>query len=182
MNPDEHKRVRTVAEHEAFVPLDDLNNFQPENWKVYNASSTSLTAAPASTVVSRKDLEWRDSRPPRRGFEVVWRLLPLLHPQATGFAVAKKFFGEGAERLVFKMTEVDSAGRPVGVPLVAKENLYMLDSKMERKRERDNAAWHRIFVKTQMKAAKIAGKMLIWVTVHPPLVFCSLRRNDDDVI
>ena len=50
--------------------------------------------------------------------------MSLKHKDATGIAVKKEYFGEGAERIVYEMYEVDKFGQPVGEPLVAKESLY----------------------------------------------------------
>ncbi len=46
--------------------------------------------------------------------------VPLQHKQATGFAIKKKYYREGAERAAFFMTEVNKYGKPVGEPLMGK--------------------------------------------------------------
>ena len=77
-----------------------------------------------------------------------------MHPDATGIAVANASFAEGAERIVFLMTEIDKDSRAVGLPLVAKHSLY----KQKQSDLKYLRMWHRTFVKTQMKAAKHAVK------------------------
>jgi len=81
-----------------------------------------------------------------------WEQQQFLNDNAVGFAVKKKIFGEGAERIVYEMTEVDGAGQPVGMPLVAKDSKYL--KKQDSKRER----FHGVFIKTQTKAASLAHK------------------------
>jgi hypothetical protein len=46
--------------------------------------------------------------------------VPLYDPAAVGIAVKKRFIGEGAERVVYEMTEIDANTKPVGQPLVVK--------------------------------------------------------------
>ena len=95
-------------------------------------------------------------RPGPRGGADVWRPefveVPLLHPRATRFAVRKDYFGKGAERLVFEMTEVDAAGRPVGKPLVAKDSRQLLGGSDAAAK----LAFHERFIETQLKAANLA--------------------------
>ena len=42
-----------------------------------------------------------------------------------GFAIKKKFIGQGAERVAFLMYEIDKNNQPVGNALVAKDSLYV---------------------------------------------------------
>ena len=74
------------------------------------------------------------------------------HPNAKAFAVEKKYFGEGAERHVFHMTEIDKHLKPVGKRLVAKESVWVL------KEKKDPQEFHETFIKTQMKALSMAKK------------------------
>ena len=86
-------------------------------------------------------------------------LYPLfaLRPLANGigFAVRKQFFGEGAERVVFEMTEVDRDGKPITTALqvVAKEPKHQ-GSNVKQIKESN----HKVFIETQMKAQKYARK------------------------
>ncbi len=40
--------------------------------------------------------------------------MPFLNPKATGIAVKKGYFGEGAERIVHELSEIDQYDKPVG--------------------------------------------------------------------
>jgi hypothetical protein len=66
--------------------------------------------------------------------------------------VKNKSFGEGAERIVFEMTEINAAGQPVGIPLVAKDSKYLIRDPSQRRH------FHDIFVHTQSEAARLARK------------------------
>ena len=76
--------------------------------------------------------------------------VPLQHPHAKGFAVRKEYFGSGVERLVFDCTEVDSAGTPVGRPLVAKLSMYHENE--------DQFEFHKASGRTQIQAFRLARK------------------------
>ena len=76
----------------------------------------------------------------------------LVNPVAAGIAVQKDYFSEGAERMVMRMTEITATGSPIGTPLVAKTSAYVED---------DGACqvkFHRLFVRTQQQAARIAKR------------------------
>ena len=81
-----------------------------------------------------------------------WNTIPFNGPSAVGFAVYKKYFGEGAERIVRKMTEVNVTGEPVGPLLVAKERLYWHKNEGAEHLEH----WHKNLIKTQCVASKLA--------------------------
>ena len=83
-----------------------------------------------------------------------WTPLPFSDPSAVGFAVSKRYFGEGAERIVSKMAEVNAHGEPVGPALVAKESLHRIWKRDAQHQER----WHKNFIKTQCTASKLAVK------------------------
>lgn len=80
-----------------------------------------------------------------------WEPLDLMHPAACGIAVHKKAFGHGAERVAFFMQEIDSVGRFVGEPFVAKESRFVEDVE-------SSIAFHKIFLQTQRVAANMAVK------------------------
>ena len=109
-----------------------------------------MTFTPAvASDISRVGLETAQQDGSLKGS---WTTLPFSDPSAVGFAVSKKYFGEGAERRVRKMTEVDAHGDPVGPALVAKEGLYRYSKGGIKHQER----WHKKFIKTQCTASKLA--------------------------
>ena len=79
-----------------------------------------------------------------------WKQHSLHSPDAAGVAYRKKFFGEGAERLVAKFREVDANDNFVGPLLVAKESRFQLRSHEEPKE------FHKVFCKTQARAQAMA--------------------------
>jgi hypothetical protein len=78
----------------------------------------------------------------------------LQHTAATGFVVSKFFFGRGAERLAFYMTEIDSSNQPVGEPMVAKTS----KADEERKHPSEVKDWHNKFLNVQHKVEGLAKK------------------------
>eukprot|EP00923_Selenidium_pygospionis_P002532 GHVN01003923.1.p1 GENE.GHVN01003923.1~~GHVN01003923.1.p1 ORF type:complete len:541 (+),score=72.24 GHVN01003923.1:546-2168(+) len=49
----------------------------------------------------------------------------FLHPQCAGIEIDKQPFGKGAERLVYRFSEIDSMGKRVGPIMVAKESIFI---------------------------------------------------------
>lgn len=105
-------RQRVVAEKEVFRPSESI--FDANDWKVF---------VPASAMnISRVDLVFYEQK---NGFyKGKWETIPFADHTAVGFAVSEKYFGEGAERIVYKMTELDAKTHAVGPALVAKESLF----------------------------------------------------------
>ena len=103
-------------------------------------------------LVSRNRLEYEKACEEK--YTACWNEIPFHHPDATGVAVHRKAFGEGAERIVFKMTEINDAREPVGMELVAKASLYKHQVSGLVYLQR----WYKTFVKTQMKAFTLARK------------------------
>ena len=135
-------RQRVVAEKEVFRPSESI--FDANVWKIF---------VPASAMnIRRVDLVF--SKQNDGSYKGKWETIPFADHTAVGFAVSEKYFGEGAERIVYKMTELDAKTHAVGPALVAKESLY--------KQKKQDAChlekWHRIFVKTQRRAFKLAEK------------------------
>jgi hypothetical protein len=122
-----------------------IDDFNEKNWTFYKRSQ--------HNIINRCELEFHKEKHSGK-FIPEWKYVDFLNEQAVGFAVGKKYFGEGAERIVFKMTEIDRYNKPVGIPLVAKESLY----KEKRQDLMHQKRWHKTFVKTQMKAANLAKK------------------------
>jgi len=81
-----------------------------------------------------------------------WMRAPLQAHGATGVAYRKKYFGEGAERIVAKIRELNSAGLFVGPLLVAKESRFQLDYT----NATDIRVFHKVFCETQGRASKLA--------------------------
>lgn len=86
-----------------------------------------------------------------QGWTPLPRYLTFTSEKAGGVAFKKRWFGEGAERLVKEFREVDSDGVFVGPPIVAKDTKFIMDSITGKD-------FHKVFSKTQAKAAKIAEK------------------------
>ena len=70
---------------------------------------------------------------------------------AFGIAVRGHIFGEGKERAVRRVREINHAGEFVGPPLVGKETLFLEDLKYH-----DVKAFHKSFCKTQQLAQRWA--------------------------
>jgi len=86
------------------------------------------------------------------------------HSNAAGIAIKLNYCGKGAERVVYRMTEVNSRQEPVGLPLVAKCSLY----------EEDNTCinnnpykFHQVFIRTQNKAANFTKKFTSRLSMIP---------------
>ena len=129
-------RVKVAADKEAFS-----SGIKSDGWTIFTGSH-----------VDKVSLQYREQADGRWVSD--WESVRLANPAAVGFAVRKKFFSEGAERIVFQMTEINAKYEAVGMPLVAKISLYkhkQMDGKfLER--------WHRRFAITQREAAKLARK------------------------
>jgi hypothetical protein len=82
----------------------------------------------------------------------VFTEIPLISGAAKGLAIKKKFFGEGSERIVHKMTEVDKDNRPVGELLVLKINTFVEEN------GKNQLIFHEIFGETQREASRFATK------------------------
>ena len=79
---------------------------------------------------------------------------PPLSNGACGIAMAKDYFGEGAERLVREFREVGPDGNFVGQLLVAKESRFQVD--VERRGHAATMRFHRSFCDTQHRAQRLA--------------------------
>jgi hypothetical protein len=107
----------------------------PDNWVLYNA----------------KKYDFRYVMNETTGMTTLEENEVSMLPDAVHVAVCKWSIGEGSERLVSKMSEVDQMGRFIGPALAVKESLFEL-------KMRDTRRWHRVFISTQMKAATLARK------------------------
>eukprot|EP01035_Chromulina_nebulosa_P026959 gene26959-35373_t len=137
-------RQKVVAEKEIFVPS-SASLFDAEDWEFF---------VPTTAInINRVDLIfYQESNGSYKG---KWEMIPFAEKHsAVGFAVGKKYFGEGAERVVYKMTEVNARNEAIGPALVAKESFYQHKKQDACHLER----WHRTFIKTQRKASTLAGK------------------------
>jgi hypothetical protein len=79
-----------------------------------------------------------------------WKTVALRSDAATGVAYRKKYFGEGAERIVAKFRELDGNANFVGPMLVAKESRFQLSS------NEDPKNFHKVFCDTQGRAQALA--------------------------
>ena len=70
--------------------------------------------------------------------EMKWKKAGYMDPAARGIAVVKQPFARGAERLVFRATEIHANRHPIGQPLVAKSSVFVEDTS-------DNIEFHRLF-------------------------------------
>jgi len=130
------------------------STFNPREWKFYYKSADVLDSEDYSTC-ERYDLvyEQKQDRNRRRRFDPVWKRITYQHPEAVGIAKKEAYFGEGAERIVYEMTEINSRRQPVGEPLVAKESRYV-----EEKNAGLSETFHKVFIRTQKQAEKYAKK------------------------
>ncbi|KAJ3288812.1 hypothetical protein HDU79_004566 [Rhizoclosmatium sp. JEL0117] len=80
-----------------------------------------------------------------------WNYYPLKAPIA-GFAVRRRIFGEGAERIVFQLVNIDLNNEIIGDPLVAKDSRFVHED------EGQKMEFHQVFCETQLKAAELAIK------------------------
>ena len=120
--------------------------FNPSDWTYFNTCRTK------STFAKKHKLEYVLNK---KTHKFVAKLIeaPMLSDSA-GIAVGKKYFGEGAERIVFLMSEIDWSGEFIGPSLVAKE------SKHDQKEQSSESMrkWHQTFMKTQRRAEILATK------------------------
>ncbi len=70
--------------------------------------------------------------------------MPFLNSKAVGITVKKGYFGEGAERIVHELSEIDNENNLVGLPLVAKSSKYIINKSWKKL---DNESFHKIFIK-----------------------------------
>lgn len=140
-------RTRTDAIRASVDLAPDQFAFNHTMWRYYNAVSTE------HCTVRRVELRWI-RKAYTSGVTPTWVEVPFQHSSATGVAVSNAFFGEGAERVVFLMTEINANNEAVGAPLVAKVSLF-------KHKEKDLVylrRWHKTFLKTQEVASNLAGK------------------------
>ncbi|CAB1117393.1 unnamed protein product [Ectocarpus sp. CCAP 1310/34] len=79
-----------------------------------------------------------------------WVSVDLFSEEANGIAIRSKSLGQGAERLVFGLQEVDlRSGQHVGPKMVAKESKHIGD-------ENNKIQFHHSFAWTQLEAQRIA--------------------------
>ena len=111
-----------------------------------------------SKTVRKNFLECRELV--RSGKIFVWKRRALLHPKAAGITFSNDPFGEGAERLVYQLREMDTNGKFVGSPLVGKDSKYVEDLDQTRN-------FHFSFCKTQKIAANLAKRFNQWLDKAP---------------
>lgn len=90
---------------------------------------------------------------------------PPLHENSCGVALSKRYFGEGAERIVREFREVGKNGLFVGPMLVAKESRFQVDVEHT---DRDKIyKFHRTFCNTQERAQGLANVFNEWLEKLP---------------
>lgn len=124
--------------------IDSENIPNAEDWDFYYFQGTQNL----NTMGARRDKLIRVAHQ-RRG---KWCSVPMRSKSAEGIAIQKKRFGEGAERFVYRLFEVDAAGNAVGEALVAKESAF------EETDGESQLQFHSKFEKTQRTAARLAKK------------------------
>lgn len=83
-----------------------------------------------------------------------FKLLPSIETPSNGIALAKSFFGEGAERLVREFREIGRDGYFSGPNLVAKESRFQIDIENTDRQQIIN--FHKTFCNTQERAQGLA--------------------------
>jgi hypothetical protein len=78
-----------------------------------------------------------------------WKSIPLKNHNAIGFEIEKVPFGKGAERLAFRVQEVNTKGDLLGAVMVAKESRKIQN-------EKKKLLFHQDFCRTQLKAGELA--------------------------
>ena len=150
------KDVQVITEKAAV----NIPQFLPDEWRKFTNPVGQGVLGEGSTDVTdhntqhceRFTLEWVQ-RPDGRGFIAKYKKIRFLDDRAVGILVKKKYFGEGAERLVFEMTEIDAKGVAVGLPMVAKESKWEMKEGVAAS---ENFQYN--FLKTQLAAGKLAKK------------------------
>eukprot|EP01038_Epipyxis_sp_PR26KG_P011609 gene11609-15547_t len=121
------------------------------NWKMFSPQY--------GFTVTRETIEWVEENKLRQGrvvgkfYRKEWKKIEFIDPSSVGIAVATKCFGQGAERVVFKISEFTQAGRPV-----TSSNQYVAKSSLHVVEERKLKDWHERFVFTQIKSQTLALK------------------------
>jgi len=130
-------RATSAVEKEEYDPRAP---FDRRDWNFFN-----MTEKDCEVIRSELKYVWAHGK-----WGPQWEDKPLFAPDANGFAVKKKFFEKGAERIVFEMMEINAMGNPVGPQLVAKDSKFLV--------KYARTKFHEVFVRTQMKAANLAQK------------------------
>lgn len=101
-----------------------------------------------------------------------WVSFPTKHtfhdPRAAGVAIKNTWFGEGAERLVKEIREIDSHGKFVGPAMVAKDSKYIHTFEHCDKLEVEKD-FHKRFIKCQRIAEMCAKYFNRQVARHPAI-------------
>lgn len=80
--------------------------------------------------------------------------IPAMNTSTCGVALAKQYFGEGAERLVREFREIGLDGKFIGPKMVAKESLFQMDVANTDIRQIEK--FHNTFCDTQGRAQRLA--------------------------
>ena len=133
-------RIKNDKERANYNPEKD---FCYDDWTFYDNNSSRTTVKKLKLAYVKVNSQFRP----------IWTECPM-QPNSVGIAVSEKYFGEGAERIVFQMSEINNRYHFIGQPLVAKDSLYKhSQNNLKFKRE-----WHESFIRIQMKAVTMADK------------------------
>ena len=136
------RKLRSGIEKADYNPVAVFNSIE---WTYFNCVKTKLT------FVKKYKLEHIQNKLTGKYLPEFVEVPMLLN--SVGIAVGKKYFGEGAERLVFLMSEINMDGEFIGPPLVAKASRHEQIPNLDSLRK-----WHKTFMRTQMRAAIYATK------------------------
>lgn len=103
-----------------------------------------------------------------------WKEIPFHSPSTTGVAMRRKYFGEGAERLVRKFRETNAKGQFVGPKLVAKESRFVTKEATD---VQSTLRFHQTFCKTQSNAKKMAAVFNSRLALIPGVLPSTPRVN-----
>lgn len=142
----------------------DLNRESKSDIGVYSSKDESWIKSfqVRKTVFNKKTRKWEYP-------EVVFN-----DSQAVGIAFKESIFGEGRERAVRRVREIDADGDFVGPTLVGKESLFVEDT-------HDDVSFHRTFFIIQQLAKRMAtffNKKLLQLPGVDPLVTPSIDFLD----
>ena len=154
------RTVRNVLRESKMGVADDMCA-NKDNWYIYDG-----------LISCFERTTWDSDKATATGGKDPWTHHPMfLHQGASGVAMRKKIFGEGAERMVSKFREYDKDGNFIGPWMVAKESRYV----EETGNLRDSRVFHSTFCKTQQTADRIAQEFNFRLATIPGVSSSSPR-------
>ena len=152
LSNDDHKRVHSKAVKENYVGESPV--ISSSVWRTYKNPPGEGVLNIGSELEKDHGVQncERFTITYNKSHHAIYVKTGFLDEKAAGIMVKNCYFGEGAERIVYEMTEVDENGVPVGIPLVAKESIYEINN------TRGREDFHLNFLKTQKAAGNLAKK------------------------